>query len=83
MADASPAPAVDGAKGRPEKPNEEAYKADLAKAQKDHDATMAKYVRRTIYFESQLLTTCRTQRSKSLKKHELGAVPPGMTNSRR
>jgi hypothetical protein len=47
MADAetSPAPADAGAqKTRPEKPDEAKYKADLAKAEKDHEAAQARFV---------------------------------------
>jgi hypothetical protein len=47
MADAetSPAPADTGAqKTRPEKPDEAKYKADLAKAEKDHEAAQARFV---------------------------------------
>ncbi len=47
MADAetSPAPADTGAqKVRPEKPDEAKYKAELAKAEKDHEAAQARFV---------------------------------------
>jgi len=45
MADVAPPPAVDGAqKPRPEKPDEEKFKADVAKAEKEHDEAVARFV---------------------------------------
>ena len=44
MADAATFPATDGAHKRPEKPDEAKYKADLAKAEKDHAAAQARFV---------------------------------------
>jgi hypothetical protein len=42
---ASPAtPTSDGIKARPEKPDEAKYKADLAKAEKEHELKMKEYV---------------------------------------
>lgn len=44
MADTTTAPATDVAqKGRPEKPDEAKFKADLAKAEKEHEAAQAKF----------------------------------------
>jgi hypothetical protein len=48
MADVAPLPATssEGAtKTRPEKPDEAKYKADLAKAEKEHELKMKEYVR--------------------------------------
>ena len=44
MADTQTAPAADGAHKRPEKPDEAKFKADLAKAEKDHEAAQARFV---------------------------------------
>jgi hypothetical protein len=45
MADVDTTPAVDGAqKSRPEKPDEAKFKADLAKAEKEHEAAQARFV---------------------------------------
>ena len=52
MADSEPAPAVDGAHKRPEKPDEAKYKADLGKAEKDHEAAQARFVRIYIYWQT-------------------------------
>ena len=44
MADTAPPPSADaGGKTRPEKPDEAKYKADLAKAEKDHEAIQARF----------------------------------------
>jgi hypothetical protein len=48
MADVAPPPAASGegvTKTRPEKPDEAKYKADLAKAEKEHEVKMKEYVR--------------------------------------
>jgi hypothetical protein len=53
MADVAPPPATSSegvTKTRPEKPDEAKYKADLAKAEKEHELKMKEYVR----FESSL-----------------------------
>lgn len=45
MADTAPAPATDGIdKTRPHKPDEAQFKADLAKAEKEHEAAQARFV---------------------------------------
>lgn len=44
MADTEKVPVADGASKRPEKPDEAKYKADLAKAEKDHEAAQARFV---------------------------------------
>ncbi|KIW66089.1 hypothetical protein PV04_08294 [Phialophora macrospora] len=43
MADTQTAPAADVAHKRPEKPDEAKFKADLAKAEKDHEAAQARF----------------------------------------
>jgi hypothetical protein len=51
MADVAPSPAnpADGVvKSRPEKPDETKYKADLAKAEKEHELKMKEYVCRRV-----------------------------------
>ena len=48
MADVAPPPAASSeatTKTRPEKPDEAKYKADLAKAEKEHELKMKEYVR--------------------------------------
>ena len=48
MADVAPSPAAPtdtAAKTRPEKPDEAKFKADLAKAEKEHELKMKEYVR--------------------------------------
>lgn len=46
MADVDAPSAADGTqKARPEKPDEAKYKAELAKAEKDHEAAQARFVR--------------------------------------
>ena len=44
MADTTATPATDGAHKRIEKPDEAKYKADLTKAEKDHEAAQARFV---------------------------------------
>jgi hypothetical protein len=45
MADVAATPATDGAdKSRPQKPDEAKFKADLAKAEKEHEAAQARFV---------------------------------------
>jgi hypothetical protein len=48
MADVGPSPAAPtetAVKNRPEKPDEAKFKADLAKAEKEHELKMKEYVR--------------------------------------
>ena len=45
MADVATAPAQDAAeKGRPQKPDEAKFKADVAAAEKEHEAAQARFV---------------------------------------
>ena len=57
MAEVESSPAATGAQdGRPQKPDEAKYKADLAKAEKDHEAAQARFVRK--HFMWQNRTRC-------------------------
>jgi hypothetical protein len=48
VATTSTAASDESHKARPDKPDEEKYKADLAKAEKDHEAAVTKFVRLTL-----------------------------------